>query len=597
MEVDKTAFYPVLLDVLTDISEALFVTFDLELSGVCSKAPAGGGKGPGRPSLQERYTETKEAAERYEILQFGLTCVQQDVQSGKYVLKPYNFYINPIIEEWGIEIERIFSYQSGAVEFLLKNNFDMARPFTHGVPYMSRPETRLAKERFAKRNIRADIADIQIKPSDTEKLAFLAQTRAVIDTWINDRRPDALDFVNVSEEVPDGVAPAEMSRFKKRLVHQLVRAEYPALTTLSRRNFVQIIHFNQDREDRIALEKKQAFGVRLNRQKGFRWIIEALVGSDLSHLDLMECARDPETGRPVFADMDEYRARFARAHARIRNKPKVLIGHNCFLDLVYVYKHFIGALPASVEDFSKELHKLWPMLVDTKYMATHNCGDINPSSSLEELSDALKGRATPVLELHVDHGKYEEGVELLHEAGYDSYLTAQVATRLSSKLELEGAYIVTEALADTDDSGDGGVQISSVRPSGTGHQKGGAVATDLTAATEKLSIKNKDIDSDVHEQVTGHPIAAEPFLDSRKDSSLPSTLGRGWNSNQDPSFSTASLTGAQKSQDLDKLIKGGVPSFHGDFWRVYGNKLRVFGTDEGVCLLDHSARKEVELRD
>jgi len=29
-----------------------------------------------------------------------------------------------------------------------------------------------------------------------------------------------------------------------------------------------------------------------------------------------------------------------------------------------------------------------------------------------------------------------------------------------------------------------------------------------------------------------------------------------------------------------------MPSFESDFWAVYGNKLRVFGTQEGVCLLD-----------
>ena len=29
-----------------------------------------------------------------------------------------------------------------------------------------------------------------------------------------------------------------------------------------------------------------------------------------------------------------------------------------------------------------------------------------------------------------------------------------------------------------------------------------------------------------------------------------------------------------------------MPKFSSDFWRVYGNKLRVFGTEGGVCLLN-----------
>lgn len=50
MEVDKVSFYPLLLDILTDISEAHFVTFDLELSGVPTKQVRSG-KDTGKPSL------------------------------------------------------------------------------------------------------------------------------------------------------------------------------------------------------------------------------------------------------------------------------------------------------------------------------------------------------------------------------------------------------------------------------------------------------------------------------------------------------------------------------------------------------------------
>lgn len=37
MDVNKTSFYPLLLDILTDVSTSHFVSFDLELSGVPSK--------------------------------------------------------------------------------------------------------------------------------------------------------------------------------------------------------------------------------------------------------------------------------------------------------------------------------------------------------------------------------------------------------------------------------------------------------------------------------------------------------------------------------------------------------------------------------
>jgi poly(A)-specific ribonuclease len=44
-----------------------------------------------------------------------------------------------------------------------------------------------------------------------------------------------------------------------------------------------------------------------------------------------------------------------------------------------------------------------------------------------------------------------------------------------------------------------------------------------------------------------------------------------------------------RGQSVDTTFENGMPRFGSDFWRVYGNKLRVFGTQEGVCVLDASA--------
>ena len=71
---------------LEAISTAHFVALDLEFSGIQSKAihrvetsePAVGRK----QTLQQRYEEVKEAAERYQILQIGLTCVEEDQEKG-----------------------------------------------------------------------------------------------------------------------------------------------------------------------------------------------------------------------------------------------------------------------------------------------------------------------------------------------------------------------------------------------------------------------------------------------------------------------------------------------------------------------------------
>lgn len=127
MDVTEVSFYPLLIDILHDVSQSHFVAIDLELSGVPVKQNRG--QKSGRPSLQERYAETKAAAEKFAILQFGLTCVIEDTKSGKYVCRPYNFEISPTISDVGLGIEREFTFSSGAVSFLHSVNFDFSRPF------------------------------------------------------------------------------------------------------------------------------------------------------------------------------------------------------------------------------------------------------------------------------------------------------------------------------------------------------------------------------------------------------------------------------------------------------------------------------------
>jgi len=88
MDVKANKFRSHLPFILEAISRAHFVSFDLELSGIPgrqrgqSRAP--GEAGAGKQTLQERYEDTKKAAERYQILQLGLTCVEEDRERGLY---------------------------------------------------------------------------------------------------------------------------------------------------------------------------------------------------------------------------------------------------------------------------------------------------------------------------------------------------------------------------------------------------------------------------------------------------------------------------------------------------------------------------------
>lgn len=95
MDIDQDHFWPRLLEILEDISNATFVSFDVEMSGI-SLRHNGNTRSQyvGKPTLQQQYEETKEAAETYQVLQIGITCVEEDPQRGMFVFALIYAFLN-----------------------------------------------------------------------------------------------------------------------------------------------------------------------------------------------------------------------------------------------------------------------------------------------------------------------------------------------------------------------------------------------------------------------------------------------------------------------------------------------------------------------
>ena len=93
MDVRPAKFQTQLPSTLDAIASSHFVTLDLELSGIPGQQPnrprAASEASSRKPSLQQRYEETKAAAEKYQILQFGITCVEEDRTRGRF---PFGIY-------------------------------------------------------------------------------------------------------------------------------------------------------------------------------------------------------------------------------------------------------------------------------------------------------------------------------------------------------------------------------------------------------------------------------------------------------------------------------------------------------------------------
>ncbi|CAI7633115.1 unnamed protein product [Penicillium glandicola] len=549
MDVTAVTFPDCLPSILNDISTSCFVSIDFELSGVVFK-PSGPQSRP--QTVQERYVEAKAAAERYQILQVGLTTCHEDKENATYILKPYNINLSPITQH-EMDVNRDWTFGSRSMEFLLANHFSIDHMCTFGVRYLSREEEKLATKRATEKcQLRNPVQVADIKKDDHESLEFLEAVRISINEWLaqGEKRREWLNIPPPSSvQIIPSPIPTGLSSMQKWLVHHLISDEYPNLTSRGASTFVQIELRDPCNEQFTFETKLKVKKERIRKHIGFRWIAEALVGGRLEELEpdafqpLMKIIEQPTFGIQQLSD---------KVKSRLKENRPVLVGHNMFCDLLFFHRCFLGPLPDTLAEFQTVIHELFPMLADTKYMATHDCGSLNPMSSLEELNTTLAGIESPKIEIDPRFAKYKFR-KRAHEAGYDSMLAAMAFIKLA-----------------------GDIQRSSSQP--TKPQPQTTTATSLVAGimaqTSNLIVPKSEFSNFFDVETETIPMI-QPTQIARAGTSLADT----------------------GSGSIARLVNQGklLPRLGDAFWDIYGNILRVFGTQERMVQLGRQGPKEQEL--
>ena len=181
------------------------------------------------------------------------------------------------------------------------------------------------------------------------------------------------------EKGPADVQGRGLNRYQKRLIHQLVRAEYPDLTTSSRDDCVQLLPFDNEREAAHRDRRLLGFGKTLTSQIGVRWIVEAIC-SDVNRVipsDHQSEISSPQFFHDVIMSQDVIGYASLESHKtqykNLIEKTSMLVGHNLFIDLIYLFACFFGQLPDRVEEFQARVAVIFPLIVDTKYVADIVC--------------------------------------------------------------------------------------------------------------------------------------------------------------------------------------------------------------------------------
>lgn len=578
MEVDAASFPHQLLDILVNISEADFVSFDLELSGIANRLPNHLRVRPSgrKQTLEERYEETRTAANRYQVLQVGITCARFDYIDNSYILRPYNIVISPLLPE-RFDIKREICFQSGTASFLLSQGFDMGAPFARGVPYLSREEADRAKQmafdRFDKKTFHEDV---KLKDDDIQSLDFVRRVREAIVNW--ETTTDIELYITTYIGLPNPPANPAISGFEKRLVHQLVRNEFPDLITKGRQECITIVRFEEHREAEHTRKSKSRAKEQIAQMTGFRLIFEALAQGDIHGADPFRY-NGSVNGNIIAANSPDVKDRFDRTQERLRTRQPVLVGHNMFTDLVYFYRTFVGELPGTLSGFCRAIHKLFPRIIDTKYLATYTEGDLQRSPTLQQIAESLKAQPLPKIATHQDHPGYDQR-DAFHEAGYDSLLTATVALRLSAKLSAERQGHNVQPPVENEPEGFFMSNMKALMLAEREKVKKKSKTKQQPSNTDLLKdcfgFTNPFIIPDSGDNISSSEEKHESLTLATENAAGPSTSS--WQDeryNPDTSSWAPIETVQREPMEL-------IPAFDSEFWNEFGNTLRIFGTKEAM---------------
>ena len=106
-------------------------------------------------------------------------------------------------------------------------------------------------------------------------------------------------------------------------------------------------------------------------------------------------------------------------------KPTVF--HNGYLDLFHLMNQFYGPLPDKWDEFKSMVHRVFPRIYDTKYLACMDpFREHIDQSSLLTVYEKLCPKFPINLTYPLKFERYIAGIDYQHEAGYDAMITGHI---------------------------------------------------------------------------------------------------------------------------------------------------------------------------
>ncbi|CAH2033420.1 unnamed protein product [Thlaspi arvense] len=435
--VTRSNFETTLDDLRSHVKAADFVAIDLEMTGVTSA--------PWRDSLEfdrydVRYLKVKDSAEKFAVVQFGVCPFRWDSSTQSFVSHPHNFFIFPRQELTFDPPAHEFLCQTTSMDFLAKYQFDFNACIHEGISYLSRRQEEEASKRletlYDEEGVDSVVETEDLKLVRLADLLFSERMKKKLNAW----RSELLHGGNASSVESPGISNGSTQSAETVFYHMR-----PAL---SLKGFTS----HQLKVIKLVLDKH--FGdlvyIHTSDKSSCSQDFVVYTDSESDKENLMKEAKDER--KRVAETKIQSAIGFRQVIDLLSSEKKLIVGHNCFLDIAHVYSKFVGPLPSTPEKFVASINNHFPFIVDTKILL-----NVNPmlhqrmKKSSTSLSSAFSSlcpqfesssrRSDSILQQRVEIDVEVDNVRCSnwnagakHEAGYDAFMTGCIFAQACSHL-------------------------------------------------------------------------------------------------------------------------------------------------------------------
>ena len=399
MELTKENYFDQESIILKDIENSEFIAFDLEFSGLIPS------KFKIYDSPEENFQKNKYMAENYRIIQVGITpFLKKENKNNTYIAKPYNIYAFPSDKQ----CNNRFDFFLESIIFNREHGCDFNKWISQGVPYLNNENLKKLTERLMSGNI---------NKYDPKNISLYKNI-------VLYKEQDKIRFKNFNDKFNAFFNNPEEKIFKhEKVVRHLILYFLNKLDeNIRKRIFIEykeepigeetksyiIIHkLNsfEEKQQKINQENNELISL-IKREKGIKNIIEKII-----------------------------------------NSKKPIVGHNCFIDLLFIMSHFMDEIPKNFHTFKLKLkNEFSGGIYDTKYIYNsskfnfaENKNETNIKNNIHleclytnlfEENKKLENDKKIIIEIPGNEGfvnylnEGEENKEKkFHQADYDSFTT------------------------------------------------------------------------------------------------------------------------------------------------------------------------------